>query len=106
MRFQDHVYSLNDDTSDYPDFEPATGHGTITGIGGINCRHYTIPYVPGYGTMPVPQQSNTENAKQYQLEQTQRRLEREVRKAKRRLAITDKFGDDYDVSVAKQAVQH
>ncbi|ATI71905.1 hypothetical protein B0667_10735 [Lactiplantibacillus plantarum] len=104
LQYQDHVYSLNGNTDKYPDFESTTGYGTITGIGGINCRHYTIPYIEGYGSMPVPQQSDDGNAARYQLEQTQRRLEREVRKAKRKLITAKKLGDQSDITAAQELV--
>nr|DAF82790.1 MAG TPA: minor capsid protein [Caudoviricetes sp.] len=104
LQYQDHVYSLNGNTDKYPDFESTTGYGTITGIGGINCRHYTIPYIEGYGSMPVPQQSDDDNAARYQLEQTQRRLEREVRKAKRKLIAAKKLGDQSDITAAQELV--
>lgn len=105
LSYQDQVYSINGDTSQFPDFEATTGYGTVTGVGGINCRHYTIPYVEGYGAMPVSQQTDDENAAQYQLEQTQRRLEREVRKAKRKLIAAKKLGDQSDVTAAQELVR-
>ncbi len=105
LQYQDHVYSLDGNTDKYPDFESTTGYGTITGIGGINCRHYTIPYIEGYGSMPVPQQSDDDNAVRYQLEQTQRRLEREVRKAKRKLIAAKKLGDQSDITAAQELVR-
>ena len=104
LQYQDHVYSLDGNTDKYPDFESTTGYGTITGIGGINCRHYTIPYIEGHGSMPVPQQSDDDNAVSYQLEQTQRRLEREVRKAKRKLIAAKKLGDQSDITAAQELV--
>ncbi len=105
LQYQDHVYSLDGNTDKYPDFESTTGYGTITGIGGINCRHYTVPYIEGHGSMPVPQQSDDDNAARYQLEQTQRRLEREVRKAKRKLIAAKKLGDQSDITAAQELVR-
>ncbi|MBQ0836091.1 hypothetical protein KBP51_06370 [Lactiplantibacillus pentosus] len=104
LQYQDHVYSLDGNIDKYPDFESSTGYGTITGIGGINCRHYTIPYVDGYGAMSVPQQSDDENAARYQLEQTQRRLEREVRKAKRQLVAAQKLDDEIEITHYRELV--
>lgn len=104
LRFQDQIYSLTGDTEKYPDFESTTGYGTITGIGGINCRHHTLPYVEGEGYMKVPQMSDDDNATLYANKQTQRRLESNVRKAKRQLEASEKLGDHADIANAKQLV--
>lgn len=104
LQFQDHIYSLTGDTEKYPDFESTTGYGTITGIGGINCRHHTLPYVEGEGYMKVPQMSDDDNAALYANKQTQRRLESNVRKAKRQLEAAEKLGDPADIANAKQLI--
>ncbi|MEA0993624.1 phage minor capsid protein [Lactiplantibacillus plantarum] len=104
LQFQDHIYSLTGDTEKYPDFESTTGYGTITGIGGINCRHHTLPYIEGEGYMKVPQMSADDNATLYANKQAQRRLESNVRKAKRQLEAAEKLGDPADIANAKQLV--
>ena len=32
---------------DYPDFEETCGYGSVTGIGGANCRHSYWPFIEG-----------------------------------------------------------
>ncbi|GKT04513.1 phage minor capsid protein [Furfurilactobacillus entadae] len=105
LRFQDHIYSLTGDTDKYPDFESATGYGTATGIGGIHCRHHTLPYIEGEGYMKVPQMDADKNAAMYANKQTQRRLESNVRKAKRQQVAAEKLGDPADVDNAKCLVK-
>ncbi|MGV0167167.1 phage minor capsid protein [Furfurilactobacillus sp. WILCCON 0119] len=104
LRFQDHIYSLTGDTDKYPDFESTTGYGTATGIGGIHCRHHTLPYIEGEGYMKVPQMDADENAAMYANKQTQRRLESSVRKAKRQQVAAEKLGEPADIQNAKHLV--
>lgn len=82
-QFQGNIYSLNGDTVEYPNFYLATDYGSAGGLCGINCRHYFYTYVPGYGEFMPPEYSQ-KDADLYKTQQEQRRLEREVRKAKRK----------------------
>lgn len=54
-----------------------------------NCRHDLRPYIPGL-TKPV---SGTADPEGDRLRQEQRRLERRIREAKRRVAAAEPFGD-------------
>ena len=68
-------------------YEPlnSTSYGQAAGLFGVNCGHYPIPVVPGV-TIPHGAdniQPEEENAKAYAESQEQRRLEREIREAKR-----------------------
>lgn len=76
------------------DYEPLdrTTYGEPAGLFGINCGHYPIPIVPGV-TIPHGAdniQPEEENAKAYAESQEQRRLEREIREAKR---VVEMAGD-------------
>lgn len=103
--FQDNIYCLHGETSDYPNIR-VTGYGGASGIGGINCRHYLIPYVPGAGEFnPAPKVSDKENDRVYQLTQKQRALERGVRRAKRQEYAAEQLGNDRQIGLAKQTVR-
>lgn len=56
-----------------------------------NCKHYQSAYIPGTSNLPDEEMSVTKNREQYELEQTQRYNERQIRRWKRReaAAVTD-----------------
>lgn len=82
----------------YPDFEEKCGYGSVTGIGGANCRHSFWPFVEGVmertysdseleGMKPENRPKTVYEGREYddyQATQMQRRVEREIRKEKRR----------------------
>ena len=79
-----------------------TTYGEPAGLFGINCGHYPIPFIPGFSRIREPQQDEEQNAKEYELTQEQRRLERELRYEKRDLAILKAQGADEDVIRAQR----
>jgi hypothetical protein len=79
-----------------------TTYGEPAGLFGINCGHYPIPFIPGFSRIREPQQDEEQNAKEYELAQEQRRLERELRYEKRDLAILKAQGADEDVIRAQR----
>lgn len=105
LEYQNQIYSLDGDTSKYPDFESSTGYGTATGIGGINCRHHALPYVEGVKAINELNISSEDNAQLYGLTQEQRAMERDVRKAKRRLDVAQQLGDPLEAKKAAAVVQ-
>lgn len=83
----------------YPDLRQATGYGTVSGLGGANCRHSFGPYRHGAPRMydPDPQpECGVTSAELYEMEQGQRYRERRIREAKRELKgaqiLYDKLG--------------
>lgn len=66
-----------------------TSYGQPAGLFGINCGHFPIVVIPGvtipHGTDNI--QPPEENDKEYAESQEQRRLEREIRKAKREVEM-------------------
>ena len=92
--------------ADYPDFEKTCGYGSVTGIGGVNCRHSFWPYIEGVSERTYTD-SELESMKpenrpkiqfegrkydDYQATQKQRQIERTVRKLKRRKAAFEAAG--------------
>jgi vacuolar-type H+-ATPase subunit H len=105
LQYQGNVYSVSDtNLSEYPDLNEATNFGSAGGLCGINCHHYVMTYVPGYDLPDVDTLDPKSNNEQYQLTQTQRRLEREVRAAKRKMTVAQRFGSDGDVANARRLV--
>jgi hypothetical protein len=94
--WQGKVISRNDLSRDVTDDEGNTVHvyaqsettyGQAAGLFGINCKHYPIPFVPGFSRIRPPEQDKEENDKEYEESQEQRRLERQLRYEKRDLAV-------------------
>lgn len=109
--WQGKVYRWRDkphtSTGEYPDFEASCGLGSVTGIGGANCRHSYFPFVEGvsksvYTDAQLESMKPENRAKilfdgkeydDYQATQFQRRMERTVRKLKRDRAALQAVGD-------------
>ena len=91
----------------YPGLVASTGYGTVTGLAGANCRHTMTPYVPGLSKLPRTDFSEEEKLfgktsdEYYEATQVQRRLERNVRKYKRRIALGQEQGLDMTGDRAK-----
>ena len=70
-----------------------TSYGQPAGLFGINCGHYPLPQIPRV-TIPQdkPEPDKEENDEEYQLSQEQRRLERNIRDAKRKEEAFRKAG--------------
>lgn len=97
----------------YPDFERTCGYGDVTGILGANCRHSFDPFIEG-----VMERSYTDKElahiddglgceyddkkySAYEATQMQRRLERQIRKQKRRVNAFKDAGLSEDADAAK-----
>lgn len=72
-----------------------TSYGQPAGLFGINCGHYPLPQIPKV-TIPQdkPELDKEENDEEYRLSQEQRRLERNIRDAKRKEEAFRKAGLD------------
>lgn len=78
-------------------YEPitATSYGEPAGLFGVNCGHHPIPMIPGFSyPQEGPTQDEEENRREYEESQQQRQLERNIREAKRNLAMADATGDE------------
>ena len=67
--------------------------GEAAGLFGINCSHQKYPHIPSISIQRNFPMNEKENEKAYQESQTQRYLENEVKKEKRRLIIMDNEND-------------
>ena len=97
--WQGKIFSLTG-SNGYENFYEVTEYGDMLGLCGINCRHRFFPYFPG--TTPSFEQYDEEkNREQYEKTQQQRAYEREIRKAKRALAVAEGAGLDTTEAKAK-----
>lgn len=97
-KWQGQVYSTKE-------LETVCGYetGDMLGLGGYNCRHRHYGYIKGI-SIPIPEKIDTDlNARVYNLTQTQRRYEREIRNAKRvKEAMTRIDNEDAVAEVDRQ----
>ena len=73
-----------------------TSYGEPAGLFGINCGHFPNTFVDGYSIpryKPLDEEGEKRNAEEYRISQEQRRLERDVRKAKTEALAYDAAGD-------------
>lgn len=108
--WQGRCYSLLGDIeidgTKYRDFYSATHYGSVNGLGGANCRHSFGPYRHG---APRAYESNPKHPsglpgeEVYELEQKQRYLEREIRKAKRELRGVQQIYDKDPKNLANKS---
>ena len=119
-RYVEEDVSLVDDETagryDYEDFEKACGYGSVTGIGGANCRHSFWPFIDGImertysdkqlESMKADNHKFEFEGKEYDgytATQKQREIERTIRKLKREQAAFKAAGmteEEQAVSVA------
>ena len=82
-----------------------SSYGEPAGLFGINCGHHPIPMIPNFSyPQDGPQETEAENAKEYEESQRQRAYEREIREAKRDLEIAKATGDTDAIKAAEQKV--
>lgn len=91
--WQGKVYQLVGSSKEYPNFKLATGYGTVTGLGGVNCRHSFYSFWPGISERSPYRVNQAENDRVYALSQQQRALERSVRNQKKRLVVQSASDD-------------
>lgn len=111
-KWQGKVYSLTGKTPGYQTLAKATGYGTGAGLGGWNCRHSFFPHFPGQSntyskdeleeyTRPDAVEYNEKKMSLYEAEQTQRSIERNIRRWKREDNALKAAGLDTAESSAK-----
>jgi hypothetical protein len=83
---------------------PDLGYGGS--LFGVNCGHYPIPFIPGFSKPRQPEQTEEQNAKEYEQSQQQRELERKYRYAKRDLMTAEARGDEEEITRQKLRVKN
>lgn len=100
------VVSMNEVSSrpEYPSIYEF-GYGEPDGIRGINCRHILYPFDPDVNINNEPVIDPDDAIERGELVQGQRRLEREIRKAKQNKDITLAIGDEKGIQKYNQKVR-
>lgn len=104
---------VGNSTGQYPDFEQMCGYGDVQGILGANCRHSFSPFVEGVMERTYTDEElahiddglgceyDGKKYTAYEATQMQRRLERTIRKQKRRVNASKDLGLKDDATAAK-----
>lgn len=100
--WQGKIYSLSGKSKKYPEFYGSTGYGTIEGLCGINCRHTIMIYYPGVTRNPFKRYNRPANKRRYEISQKQRKMEREMRKTRRRKNVLEESKKNTDDSELKR----
>ena len=102
--WQGKVYRL-EGSDKYPNLKEKTGYpDDIRGLGGVNCRHRMFPFFPGISVPNKHQIDEKENKKVYEATQTQRAMERQIRKLKKRMIVAKASGDVEKAKEYRQAL--
>lgn len=91
--WQGKIYSLDGGTAQYPNLVQATDYGSVTGLKGANCGHQFYPFFEGISEQTYYPYEKKLNAEVYEQSQEQRKCERGIREAKRRVLTADTMGD-------------
>lgn len=101
---QGKIFSKSGKNKKYPAWSTSS-YGEPDGILGINCGHFIYPYIEGVSVQRYFPYDKEENDKLYKQKQEQRRLEREVRSAKREVSMLNASGDKEGAKLAKERVK-
>lgn len=102
--YQGRIFSMSGRSVKYPPFD-STSYGEPDGLFGINCRHVKYPYVEGMNTKMFEPYDIAATNERYKESQKQRRLEREIRKAKKQLIAAKGLGDKEAIQAANKRVR-
>jgi hypothetical protein len=112
--WQGKIYSRSGKSQKYPAFVPSTGYGTVTGLGGVNCRHSFYPYFEGisknaYSDADIETYSkktikyNGNKVPIFDATQVQRGIERKIRFWKRQAGALEAAGQNNAAELANVA---
>lgn len=114
-QWQGRIFSLSGKSRKYPDFRRSTGYGSVTGLGGANCRHSFYPYIEGSGRAYSDKYLADLDAKtveyngklysEYEARQKQRGYERAIRDSKRQIKAIDAAISSTDDPILKLELQ-
>ena len=101
--WQGKVYKVHGSDDQYDNLAEVTGMGKIDGLGGVNCRHRTYPFLVG---VSKPHQ-HIDEAQDKVIEMANkglRKLEREIRQLRKEYAAIKPIGTPQEKKTAKQAI--
>ncbi|MDN6625957.1 MAG: phage minor capsid protein [Pisciglobus halotolerans] len=80
-------------------------YGDPAGTQGINCHHNLWPHIPDVNTNNQPQYDSEKAQENGKIQQTQRRLERDIRRQKKRVLAAEELDDDLMQQKCKDVIR-
>lgn len=80
-------------------------YGEPAGTFGINCTHQLWPFIPDVNTNNQPQYDSEEAQENGKIQQKQRRLERDIRRQKKRVLAAEELDDDLMQQKCKDVIR-
>lgn len=111
--YQGGVYSTDGYSGDVEDLNghvyhviplASTSYGEPAGLFGINCGHFSYPFIAGKSLVRADVQPQKANDAQYERNQAQRQMEREIRKLKTRADCAEAGGNPEGAKALRQKV--
>lgn len=102
--YQGRIFSKSGRHEKYPAWS-ITSYGDAGGLLGCNCRHVTYPFIEGLSTQTYKPYDHELNKKVYEESQVQRKIERDIRNAKREKEMFEKIGDQTGIDKANQKIK-
>jgi hypothetical protein len=102
--YQGKIFSRSGQHGRFPALS-STSIGQPAGLFGINCGHVQYPYIQGISRETYNIYPKKENDEIYQQSQVQRKLERDIRKAKTELLMMEELGDQEGIDQSKSKVR-
>lgn len=92
--WQGGIYKIDGQDDKYRNLKEATGYpDDIQGLGGVNCRHRIFPFFIGISIPNPIHYDEEENKRVYELNQKQRKMERDIRNLKKKYAAAKAIND-------------
>ncbi|EME7159919.1 capsid protein, partial [Enterococcus faecium] len=82
------------------------GYGDPSGTQGIGCKHLLHPFIPDVNTNNQPEQVPEEAIANAEIQQQQRKLERDIRYQKKRLNVAKELNDDMTIKNCTEVIQN
>lgn len=82
------------------------GYGDPSGTQGIGCKHLLHPFIPDVNTNNQPEQAPEEAIANAEIQQQQRKLERDIRCQKKRLNVAKELNDDMTIKNCTEVIQN
>lgn len=97
LGWQGAQYQLEGKSDEYENLVDSTGYGSVEGLNGVNCRHRMYVFFPGISIPINNSVDDEENMKYYNATQNQRKLERDIRKLRKKRKCLNEIGANDDV---------
>lgn len=103
--YQGMIFSRSGTSTKYPALSE-TSYGEASGLAGVNCGHVFYPFIEGVSTKTYSPYPESRNDAAYEKSQVQRKIERNIRSAKRGVIVAEANGDPALIAKSKERVKN